>query len=311
MRVLVTGGAGFIGSHVAEALLATGHEVLVLDDLSAGDRANVPEGVRFVQVDLCDRAGVLKTTEVFRPEAVNHHAAQTNLRSSVEHPIVDARANVLGTLHLLEAALAVGARHFLYASTGGAIYGEPARLPADEETPIRPLTPYGFHKFLGEEVLRLVGSHGRISTCALRYGNVFGPRQNPKGEAGVIAIFATQLLQGERPTIFGDGSKTRDYVFVEDVVLANLLAMEKAPPGACYNIGTGQPTTDQRIFDLVRAAVGAKLTPIYGSKRPGEVDHICLDYSRAKRELGWRPEVPLEEGIQRAAAFYRKQAGRK
>ncbi|MCI0372066.1 MAG: GDP-mannose 4,6-dehydratase, partial [candidate division NC10 bacterium] len=145
----------------------------------------------------------------------------------------------------------------------------------------------------------------------LRYGNVYGPRQNPKGEAGVVAIFATQLLGGERPTIFGDGSKTRDYVFVEDVVRANLLAMEKAPSGACYNIGTGQPTTDQRIYDLVRGAVGVDLAPIYGSKRPGEVDHICLDCSRAERELGWRPEVPLEEGIQRAAAFYRLQGASK
>ncbi|MGH7360845.1 MAG: NAD-dependent epimerase/dehydratase family protein, partial [Candidatus Methylomirabilales bacterium] len=305
----MTGGAGFIGSHVAAALLAAGHEVLVLDDLSAGDRANVPAGVQFAQVDLCDRAAVLGTVKAFRPEAVNHHAAQTNLRFSVEHPVADARANVLGTLHVLEAALAAGTRHFLYASTGGAIYGEPDHLPADEGTSVRPLAPYGFHKFLGEEVLRTVGSQGRISTCTLRYGNVYGPRQNPKGEAGVVAIFATQLLRGERPTIFGDGSKTRDYVFVEDVVRANLLAMEKAPPGARYNIGTGQPTTDQRIFDLVRAAVGSDREPIYGSKRPGEVDHIYLDCSRATRELGWRPEVPLEGGIGRASAFYRGQSG--
>jgi len=308
VRVLVTGGAGFIGSHVAEALLAAGHEVLVLDDLSAGDTANVPAGARFVRVDLCDRAAVLEAVKAFRPEEVNHHAAQTNLRFSVENPMADARANVLGTLHLLEAALAVGTRRFLYASTGGAIYGEPARLPADEGTPVQPLAPYGFHKFLGEEVLRLLASGGRIATCTLRYGNVYGPRQNPKGEAGVVAIFATQLLRGARPTIFGDGSKTRDYVFVEDVVRASLLAMEKAPPGACYNIGTGQPTTDQRIFDLVRAAVGANLTPIYGSKRPGEVDHIYLDCRRAERELGWRPTVSLDEGIRRTVAFYRAKA---
>ncbi len=311
MRVLVTGGAGFIGSHVAEALLAAGHEVLVLDDLSAGDRANLSAGARFAQVDLCDRAAVLEAVKAFRPEAVNHHAAQTNLRFSVEHPVADARANVLGTLHVLEAALAVGARRFLYASSGGAIYGEPARLPAGEETPLEPLSPYGFHKFLGEEVLRVVGGQPRIATCALRYGNVYGPRQNPKGEAGVVAIFAMLLLRGERPTIFGDGSKTRDYVFVEDVVRANLLAMEKAPLGACYNIGTGRPTTDQRIFDLVRAAVGTNLTPIYGTKRPGEVDHIYLDCRRVEHELGWGPEVPLEEGIQRAVAFYRGRAGHK
>ncbi len=203
MRVLVTGGAGFIGSHVAEALLAAGHEVLVLDDLSAGSRANVPAGARFAQVDLCGGAAVLESVKAFRPEAVNHHAAQTNLRFSVENPIADARANVLGTLHVLEAALAHGARRFLYASSGGAIYGEPPRLPADEETPIHPLAPYGFHKFLGEEVLRVVGGQGRIATCALRYGNVYGPRQNPKGEAGVVAIFAMLLLRGERPTIFG------------------------------------------------------------------------------------------------------------
>ena len=279
--------------------------------LSAGERANVPVGAQFARVDLGDRLAVLGTLEAFRPEAVNHHAAQTNLRFSVEQPMADARANVLGTLHVVEAALAVGARRFLYASTGGAIYGEPDRLPADETTPVRPLTPYGYHKFLGEELLRLASAQGTIATCTLRYGNVYGPRQNPKGEAGVVAIFATQLLRGERPTIFGDGSKTRDYVFVEDVVRANLLAMEKAPPGACYNIGTGKPTTDQRIFDLVRAAVGANLAPIYGSKRPGEVDHITLDCRRAGRELDWRPEVPLEEGIRQAVAFYRGQTGHK
>ncbi len=307
MRVLVTGAAGFIGSHVAAAFLAAGHEVLVLDDLSSGDRANVPAGAHFAQVDLCDRAAVLRAVEAFGPEAVNHHAAQTNLRFSVEDPVADARANVLGTLHLLEAALAVGTRRFLYASTGGAIYGEPASLPADEGTPVQPLAPYGFNKFLGEEVVRLMGAQGGITACALRYGNVYGPRQNPKGEAGVVAVFATQLLRGERPTIFSDGSKTRDYVFVDDVVRANLLAMEKARPQACYNIGTGQPTTDQRIFDLVRAAVGANLTPIYGSKRLGEVDHIYLNCRRAERELGWRPEVPLEDGIRRAVAFYKKR----
>lgn len=311
MRVLVTGGAGFIGSHVAEALVAAGHEVLVLDDLSAGDRANVPAKAGFAQVDLGDRAAVVGAFGEFRPEAVNHHAAQTNLRFSVEQPMADARANVLGTLHVVEAALAVGARRLLYASTGGAIYGEPDRLPAGEETPVRPLAPYGYHKFLGEEVLRLASSQGRLATCTLRYGNVYGPRQNPKGEAGVVAIFATLMLRGERPTIFGDGSKTRDYVFVEDVVQANLLALEKAPPGACYNIGTGKPTTDQRVFDLVRASVGANLAPSYGSKRPGEVDHIYLDCRRAERELGWRPQVPLEQGIQRAVAFYRSRAGHK
>lgn len=311
MRVLVTGGAGFIGSHVAEALLVAGHEVLVLDDLSAGEQANVPAGVRFDQVDIGDRAAVLRAFETFRPEAVSHQAAQTNLRFSVEHPIADARANVLGTLHVVEAALVVGARRVLYASTGGAIYGQPERLPADEETPVRPLAPYGFHKFLGEELLRLATLQGGLATCTLRYGNVYGPRQNPKGEAGVVAIFAMQLLRGERPTIFGDGTKTRDYVFVGDVVRANLLAMEKGPAGGSYNIGTGKPTTDQRVFDLVRAAVGANLAPIYGTKRPGELDHIHLDCSRVERDLGWRAQVPLEEGIERAVAFYRKRAGHK
>lgn len=305
MKVLVTGGAGFIGSHVVDALVKEGHDVAVVDDLSMGKREQVHPSARFYRVDIRNRQVLEEVFRAERPEAVNHHAAQGNLRRSMTEPSFDASVNIVGSLNLFELALACTVRKFVFISSGGAVYGEPQRLPVDERHPTCPMSAYGLSKYTVEQYLRLFDGSG-LDYTILRYANVYGPRQDPTGEAGVVAIFSRQMLAGERPTIFGDGTKTRDYVYVGDVVAANLLAMtEKQSSGRCYNIGLGREVSDRQIFELVRSAVGATLEPILASKRPGEIDRICLDASLAKTELGWEPAVSLEEGMARTVAFYR------
>ncbi|MGH2651722.1 MAG: NAD-dependent epimerase/dehydratase family protein, partial [Actinomycetota bacterium] len=304
MKILVTGGAGFIGSHLVDALVRENHDVVVVDDLSMGRRVQVHPDARFHHMDIRRREALEEVFRVERPEMVNHHAAQGNLRRSMAEPSFDASVNILGSLNLLELSLAYGVRRFIYSSSGGAIYGEPDELPVDETHPIRPLSAYGVSKYAVEQYLGLFGS--RLDHAILRYANVYGPRQNPWGEAGVVAIFSRQMLSGQRPTIFGDGTKTRDYVHVDDIVRANLLAMaERTAAGRAFNLGAGRETTDRTIFDLVRSAVGATVEPILAEKRPGEIDRICLDSSRAKADLGWEPAIPLEEGIARTVSSYR------
>jgi len=308
MRVLVTGGAGFIGSHVVDALVGEGHEVTVVDDLSMGTREQVHPKARFHRVDIRDREGLEAVFQEARPEVVNHHAAQGNLRRSMAEPSFDASVNVVGSLTLLELSLAYRVERFIYISSGGAVYGEPERLPVSETHPVRPISAYGVSKSCVEQYLRLYGAASGLDWTVLRYANVYGPRQDPRGEAGVVAIFSRQMLAGERPTIFGDGTKTRDYVYVDDIVRANLLAMEdRAAVGRVYNLGLGCEVSDRQIFELVRAAVGCAVEPVLSAKRPGEVDRICLDAARARRELGWRPRVGLEEGIAATVAFYRER----
>lgn len=305
MKVLVTGGAGFIGSHVVDALVQASHDVVVVDDLSMGKREQVHPAARFYRVDIRDRQALEEVFRIERPEVVNHHAAQGNLRRSMTEPSFDASVNIVGSLNLFELALAHTARKFVNISSGGAVYGEPQRLPVDECHPICPMSAYGMSKHTVEQYLRLFDGCG-LDYTILRYANVYGPRQNPKGEAGVVAIFSRQMLADEQPTIFGDGTKTRDYVYVGDVVAANLLAMTATrASGRSYNIGLGREISDRQIFELVRNAVGATVKPILTSKRPGEIDRICLDASLAKTELGWEPATSLEEGIARTVAFYR------
>jgi UDP-glucose 4-epimerase len=305
MKVLVTGGAGFIASHVVDALVKEGHDVVVVDDLSMGKREQVHPAARFYRVDIRDRQALEEVFRIERPDAVNHHAAQGDLRRSMTEPSFDASVNIVGSLNLLEFALTYQAKKFVNISSGGAVYGEPQRLPVDERHPICPMSAYGVSKYAVEQYLRLFDGSG-LDYTILRYANVYGPRQNPKGEAGVVAIFSRQMLAGERPTIFGDGTKTRDYVYVGDVVAANLSAMvEKRGSGRSYNIGLGCEVSDRQIFELVRNAVGATVEPILASKRPGEIDRICLDASLAKAELGWEPTVSLDEGMARTVAFYR------
>ncbi len=301
MRALVTGGSGFIGSNLVDALLARGDEVTVLDDLSTGRRENLDgalaAGAELVELDVRDQAAVIELAERVRPEAIFHFAAQIDVRRSAADPALDAQINVGGTINVLEAARRVGAR-VVNSSTGGAIYGEGKVIPAPEDHPVAPEAPYGQSKYAAEGYLDLFHRLHGLSTVSLRYGNVFGPRQDPLGEAGVIAIYCGLLLEGGRPKVFGDGLQTRDYVFVGDVISANLLAAASDATGP-FNIGTGLQTS---VLDLIEALAPQADGPFEADmapERPGEVRHIALDATRAKSELGWTAEVPLAEGLGR------------
>jgi UDP-glucose 4-epimerase len=293
VRAVVTGGAGFIGSHVVEALLVRGDEVTVVDDLSRGKCENVPEGARLVQADV--RKGLQAIFDEARPEVCFHLAAQVDVRVSVEQPAHDAEVNVLGTVAVLEAARRHRAQ-VVFASTGGAIYGE-CNGPAPEDAERRPVAPYGVAKLAGEEYLaaynRLYGT-GHVS---VRYGNVYGPRQDPHGEAGVVAIFLGRLAAGEVPRIFGDGTQTRDYVYAGDVAHATLSAVRRE--GGVFNVGTGAETSVVELYELCRRVAGSSLEAEPAPARLGELQRSVLDAGKAERELGWRPEVSLEDGLRR------------
>lgn len=305
MRVLVTGGAGFIGSHVADAYRAAGHEVVVVDDLSTGRRENLDPSVPFYRM----RVGDPELGEVFarhRFEAVSHHAAQIDVRLSVADPLRDARVNVLEGIALLEQCRRHGVRKVVYAATGGALYGNPhpEDLPVSEVAPVRPASPYGASKYALEVYLRLYRDLHGLDFTALRYANVYGPRQDPLGEAGVVAIFTDRLLAGRRPVVYGDGLQTRDYVYVEDVCRANLLALE-AGSGESLNIGTGEETSVLELLEALQQAAGTRKTPEFAPPRPGEVHRIALDPGRARHVLGWQPQVPLAEGLRRTMEWHR------
>jgi len=302
MKVLLTGGAGFIGSHVADAYLEAGDDVAVVDNLTTGRRAHLPPGARFYEMDIRDP----ELREVFareRPEVVNHHAAQASVTASVADPGHDADVNVLGTLNLLALCQEFGVRRFVFASTGGAIYGDPEVIPAEEAHPTRPLSPYGISKMAGEHYVRFYGSLG-MTWAILRYANVYGPRQDPHGEAGVVAIFASAMLAGTPPTVFGDGTQTRDFVYVEDVARANLLAT-RAEHSETANIATGVETTVNDVVRALAEVTGFRDPPVYAPPRAGEVYRIALDPARARRWLGWAPAVALDDGLRRTVAWFR------
>jgi len=298
MKVLITGGAGFIGSHVADAYLAAGEEVVVVDDLSSGRRTNLGRQVRLIELDI--RSPELAALfQAERPEVVNHHAAQIDVRRSVADPALDVSINLLGSLNVLECARTADVRRFVYASTGGAVYGEPLELPCREDHPARPISPYGASKHAFEHYLEMYFTLYGLPYSILRYANVYGPRQDPLGEAGVVAIFAARMLAGADIVINGDGDQTRDFVFVEDVAKANLLATNLGRACGLFNIGTGEGTSIKQLFDTLQRETGYRLSPAYGPAKPGETRHIFLDCSHASKALGWAPAVDLEEGLRR------------
>lgn len=311
-RVLVTGGAGFIGSHVADAYLARGDEVWIVDNLSTGKRENVPAGAKFIQMDISDPA----LEDVFRDaggfDIVNHHAAQIDVRRSVADPRFDARVNIDGLLNVLELARRFGTRRVLFVSSGGVVYGEPEVMPTPESAPKLPLSPYGVTKLAAEFYLHYYRRVHGLESVALRYSNVYGPRQDPHGEAGVVAIFSTRLISGEALTIYGDGEQTRDYIYVGDVVAANML-LSDVPLGDgagldaySFNVGTGIETSVNQLARAMMAATGREVEIRYAPARPGELLRSCLDASRL-RALGWAPQTSLDDGLN---ATYQYIAGR-
>jgi UDP-glucose 4-epimerase len=301
MHVLVTGGAGFIGSHLTDAVLAQGGRVTVVDDLSSGRAERLDQRVDLVTATVTDGGRMRELVLDRKPEVIFHLAAQIDVRRSVADPVADAEANVLGTINMLESARAVGARVVL-ASTGGAIYGVTAPIPSPEQVAPEPQAPYGTAKFCAEQYLGLYNRLHGTRHCALRLGNVYGPRQDSAGEAGVVAIFCGLAVRGQRPTIFGDGTQTRDYVYVGDVVKAFLLAVSSEQAGT-WNIGTGTETSVLRLAELVGEAAGRPFEPAFAPARPGELIRSALDASAAALVLGWKPETSLAEGIRAAYAW--------
>ena len=307
LTICVTGGAGFIGSHVAEALLAAGHRVLIIDDLSSGRQENLPEGAEFHHLDIRspEAAALLAGRGV---EVLVHHAAQMDVRRSVADPVFDAEVNVAGTLNLLEAGRRGALKQVIFASTGGAIYGDQLVYPAGEDHPAWPLSPYGVAKLAVEHYLYYYWREYRLSATCLRYANVYGPRQNPHGEAGVVAIFLNRLLSGRQAVINGDGLQTRDYVYVGDVVRANLAAVGRQG-FETFNVGTGRETTVVELYQLLAGALGITQPPAFGPPKPGEQRRSCISSRLLEERLGVRPEVGLEEGTQRTAAWFASHTG--
>jgi UDP-glucose 4-epimerase len=303
MKILVTGGAGFIGSNVVDAMIDAGLEVVVVDDLSTGREENVNPKAKLYKVDI--RGPQLE--EVFereRPDYVDHHAAQISVRLSVQEPMKDAQINVLGSLNVIECCRKYNVKNLIYISTGGAVYGEPVYLPCDENHPVVPICHYGATKHTPEHYLHIYRYLYGLNYVVLRYPNVYGPRQDPLGEAGVVAIFIGQMLRGEQVIINGSGEQERDFVYVGDCVRANLLALDRGD-GEIYNIGCGQGTSVNEIYARLKKITGYALEAKYGPPKPGETFRIYLDASKAERELGWQPTVSLDEGLRRTVDFFR------
>ncbi len=306
MKVLVTGGAGFIGSHVADALLADGHVVHVLDNLANGYREQVPAGVPLHVLDVCD-PGVRDLFAVHRFEALVHLAAQIDVRRSVADPAFDARVNVLGLLNLLEAGRIAGLQRVVFSSSGGALYGEPVHVPQGESHPERPQSPYGVSKLVSERYLAYYADVHGLLTVSLRYANVYGPRQTPEGDAGVIAVFIEKMRAGLPVTIFGDGRQTRDYVYVGDVVQANRLAL-RHPESDAFNIGTGIETSVLALYRALATILGVEPGYTPAAARKGEVARSVLDTRRATDLMGWRPETGLDRGLARTIDWFKSRA---
>lgn len=297
MKVMVTGGAGFIGSHVVDGCLAAGHDVVVLDDLSTGKRSNLDPRARLHVADLTDQPAVERVVDAERPEVICHLAAKANVRESMVEPILYAQVNIIGSLSVLEAARKHGVRKVVYASTGGAVYGEPEYLPVDEQHPIKPVDPYGASKHHVEHYLFIYGLHFGLDYTILRYPNVYGPRQDPFGEAGVVAIWAERMLHGKEAVINGSGEQQRDFCYVGDVARGNVLALTRGSR-EIYNLGTGVGTSINQVYALLREATGYQGPEVHGPAKQGEVLRTWLDVAKAREGLGWEAQVPLREGLQ-------------
>lgn len=302
MKIMVTGGAGFIGSHVVDLLIANGHQVVVVDNLSTGKAENLNPSATFYQIDI--RSPQME--EIFekeRPEVINHHAAQMNVRRSMVDPIFDADVNIVGSIKLLELSVKYQVRKFIHISSGGAVYGEPEYLPCDEDHPIRPLCPYGASKYAFELYLYLYKQNFGLDYTIIRYPNVYGPRQDPNGEAGVVAIFCGLMLRNQEVVINGSGEQMRDFVYVADCAYANLLALERGS-GKAYNLGCGKGTTVNEIFHALAEIIGYTKAPKYGPPKAGETFRIYLNANRARQDMGWEFTVPLSQGLQQTVRYF-------
>lgn len=304
MRILVTGGAGFIGSHLVDRLIQEGHEVSIVDDLSTGKKKNINPKATFYKLDILNP----KVERVFkkaRPEAMFHHAAQMDVRRSVKDPIFDGQVNILGTVNLLEQAVKAGTKRVIFASSGGAIYGEQDYFPAREDHPQRPVSPYGISKLAGEHYLYYYGRTYGLQWTSLRYANVYGPRQDPFGEAGVVAIFTLKLLQNEQPVINGTGKQTRDYVAIDDVVEANMTVLNNGLTET-FNVGTGRETSVNQLFRMLAEAMGSPIKERYGPERRGEQLRSCLDAGKLARAAEWEARTSLPDGLKRTVDYFRQ-----
>ncbi len=309
MNIVVTGGAGFIGSNIVDAYIAQGHNVVVIDNLSSGKKSNLNRKAVFYCSDIRDKAAVEEIIRKHKIEAISHHAAQIDVRKAVEDPEYDSEINILAGIRLLETAAKAGVKKLIFSSSGGAIYSESQMLPFSEESEAEPLSQYGVSKLAFEYYIRCYSKLYGIKHTILRYSNVYGIRQNTDGEAGVVAIFASRMLQGKSCNIFGDGKQTRDYVYVGDVAKANILALEKAD-NQTINIGTGKETSVNELFRLIAKACGYTKEPCYMPERKGELKRSCLSIEKAKSALGWEPETTIEEGIKKTIDFIKSGASK-
>lgn len=305
MKILVTGGAGFIGSNIVDGFIAGGHEVIVVDNLSTGKKDNINKKARFFNIDIRD-PGLRAIFKTEKPDVVSHHAAQIDIRKSVEHPIDDAMINILGTINVLENCKEFGVKKVIFASSGGAIYGDAGRLPASEDLPANPISPYGITKRCGELYLEFYKMTHSLDYIALRYGNVYGARQDPHGESGVIAIFIQKMSIDETPTIYGDGEQMRDYVYVGDVVEANTLALKSSKSGP-YNIGTGIGISVNKLFMVLSKILQFDKKTIYGPCRKGELYRNYLDPGKAKKDLDWSAKTSIDIGLAKTVEWFEKQ----
>ena len=302
MKILVTGGAGFIASHIADAYIKLGHNVVIIDNLSSGNINNINKNAKFYNIDITNK-NIIDIFEKEKFDIISHHAAQMNVRFSVENPIFDANINVLGSLNIYEAAIKTNVKKIIFASTGGAIYGEEVEIPTPETANTQPCSPYGISKLTNEKFLYYYKKIYNLDYTILRYANVYGARQNPNGEAGVVAIFIKKLLLNEQPIINGDGFYTRDYIHISDVVKANLIALRKDSSGI-YNVGTGIETTTNKVFQTIQNHMNKNFPEIHGEAKDGEQRKSCISIKKIKDKFGWTPTILFDDGIKDTIKFF-------